>query len=93
MADANEVLLALYDCIREATAAASAVGQPCDDLDTVFGLPVAEHVRCGSCGLVTHATRYTQYLYNTQVRYMWYLPGDPCAGVTAGLRVRESCKG
>ena len=69
MADANEVLLALYDCIREATAAASAVGQPCDDLDTVFGLPVAEHVRCGSCGLVTHATRYTQYLYNTQVRY------------------------
>ena len=69
MADANEVLLALYDCIREATAAASAVGQPCDDLDTVFGLPVAEHVRCGSCGLVTHATRYAQYLYNTQVRY------------------------
>lgn len=61
MADAGEVLLAIYGRI-EALGPAAAAG-----LAEVFGVAVREYVYCQDCDLSSHETSYTQYFYNTQV--------------------------
>lgn len=37
------------------------------DLDGLFGLAVHEYVYCSACNKVSYDSRYTQYIYNTQV--------------------------
>ena len=65
MNDAGEVLLTVYERIR-----ALALAQGLDPVvDRVFGLAVTEAVNCHRCGQTTHQNQYTQYFYNTQVRY------------------------
>jgi hypothetical protein len=66
MSDAGEVLLAIYgriEALRPAAAQALAV---------VFGLGVQEYVYCDKCNMKSHSHSYTQYFYNTQVRFVWY---------------------
>ncbi len=61
MADAGEVLLALYGKIEELGQRAAAA------LAGVFGLRVREYVYCTKCDLHSHISSYSQYFYNTQV--------------------------
>ena len=60
MNDAGEVLLTLYERIREVSAAQGLPSQP----DLIFGLPVAEALHCSACGVTSHQTSYTQYFFN-----------------------------
>ncbi len=54
MADAGEVLLAIFERAR-------AAGAP---VDATFALRIAEAVHCSACGRTTHAVDYVQHLHN-----------------------------
>lgn len=55
MSDAGELLLVLYEHIRQA-----APGPPAAQLDAAFGLHVREAVRCPKCLKTTQEQSYTQ---------------------------------
>ncbi|KAL4424466.1 hypothetical protein ABPG77_006404 [Micractinium sp. CCAP 211/92] len=59
MSDAGELLLVLYEHIKEA-----APGPPAAQLDAAFGLHVREAVRCPKCPKTTQKQSYTQYFCN-----------------------------
>ena len=61
MNDAGDVLLTLYERVM-------AVSQEGGAINSIFGLPLTEHVRCHSCGLTTQQSSYMQYFHNTQAR-------------------------
>lgn len=55
MSDAGELLLVLYEHMREAAPGAAGAS-----VDVAFGLRVGEGVRCGACGKETQSAHYTQ---------------------------------
>lgn len=61
MNDAGEVLLTIYERVM-------GVSPEGELLNTLFGLPLSEHVQCHSCGLTTRQSSYMQYFHSTQVR-------------------------
>ena len=60
MNDAGEVLLTIYERVM-------GVSPEGELLNTIFGLPLSEHVQCHSCGLTTRQSSYMQYFHCTQV--------------------------
>jgi hypothetical protein len=81
MSDAAEVLLTLYERMREASASAGGAV-----VDSVFGLHVEEKVACGQCGLTTQASSFVQHLFTTQATALRLLARE---GAPLGALLRD----
>ena len=58
MSDASELLLLLFEHIRDSGPPSAAAA-----VDACFGLRVSEAVQCPACGQVTQELRYLQYQF------------------------------